>query len=162
MALAPTIIRASSMTLNICRMPSCTPPTRMPTAGRSAPNVSSHVVEAFRPILCSTVVTKTPLRSPSVPSAATRYLGTQNIDRPLVPGPGHHQVEDVVGQVMLGAGDEALDAFEVPAAIRLLDRPGTSGADVGAGVRLGQHHRGAPLVVDRLLGEPHLLGRADR
>ena len=90
MALVPTIIRASSMTLNICLMPSCTPPTRVPTAGRpllTAPNVSSQVVDAFRPILCSTVVTKTPLRSPSVPSSATRYLGTRNIDSPLVPGP---------------------------------------------------------------------------
>ena len=87
MALVPTIIRASSMTLNICLMPSCTPPTRVPTAGRSAPNVSSQVVDAFRPILCSTVVTKTPLRSPSVPSSAVRYLGTRNIDSPLVPGP---------------------------------------------------------------------------
>ena len=56
-ALVPTSIRAFSMTRNICLMPSCTPPTSVPTAGRSAPNVSWQVVEAFRPILCSTVVT---------------------------------------------------------------------------------------------------------
>ena len=56
MALVPTIIRASSMTMNICLMPSCTPPTRVPTAGRSAPKVTSQVVEALRPILCSTLV----------------------------------------------------------------------------------------------------------
>ena len=29
----------------------------------------------------------TPFRSPTVPSGLTRYLGTRNMDRPLVPGP---------------------------------------------------------------------------
>ena len=57
MALVPTIIRADSMIRNICRMPSWTPPTRVPTAGCSAPKVSSQVVETFSPILCSTPVT---------------------------------------------------------------------------------------------------------
>ena len=57
MALVPTIIRASSITMNICLMPSCFPPTRVPTAGPGrAPKVTSQVVEAFRPILCSTLV----------------------------------------------------------------------------------------------------------
>ena len=86
-ALTPMIIRACSMIWNICRMPSWTPPTRVPIAGRSAPNVSSQVVEAFSPILCSTLVALTPLRSPSEPSSLTRYFGTRNIDSPLVPGP---------------------------------------------------------------------------
>ena len=76
------------MTVNICLMPSCTPPTRVPTAGlpRSPPKVSSQVVETLRPILCSMLVTLTPLRSPSEPSGFTWYLGTRNMDRPLVPG----------------------------------------------------------------------------
>ena len=52
-AFVPTIIRACSMTMNICLMPSCTPPTRVPTAGCRAPKLSSQVVEAFSPILCS-------------------------------------------------------------------------------------------------------------
>ena len=88
-ALLPTIIRACSMIMNICLMPSCTPPTRVPTAGRSGspPNVSSQVVETFRPILCSRLVTLTPFRSPSEPSSFTRYFGTRNMDRPLVPAP---------------------------------------------------------------------------
>ena len=87
-ALVPTIIRANSMTRNICAMPSCTPPTSHPTAGVPAPKVSSHVVEAFRPILCSTLVTCTPLRSPSSPVSQSKWnLGTMNSDRPLVPGP---------------------------------------------------------------------------
>ncbi len=75
------------MMTNICLMPSCTSPTSVPTAGRSPPKVSSQVVDAFSPILCSTLVAYTPLRSPSSPSGDTRYLGTRNIDRPLVPGP---------------------------------------------------------------------------
>ncbi len=58
MALVPTIIRACSMTSNICAMPLCTSPTSQPLAGLSCwPKVSSQVVETFRPILCSTLVT---------------------------------------------------------------------------------------------------------
>ena len=41
-------------------------------------------------------------------------------------------------------GDEALDALDVPGAVGLRDRPGAAGADVGAGVGLGEHHRRRP------------------
>ena len=57
MALVPTIIRAFSMTWNICAMPSWMSPRRVPTAGSLSPKVTSQVVETFRPILCSTLVT---------------------------------------------------------------------------------------------------------
>ena len=116
-ALVPTIIRAYSMIWNICAMPSCTSPSRVPTAGvPCSPKLTSQVVETLRPILCSTLVTKAPLRSPSSPvSRSTWNFGTTNSDRPLVPGAGalgagQHEVDDVVGQVVLGRGDEALDA----------------------------------------------------
>ena len=45
---------------------------------------------------------------------------------------GQHVVDDVVAQVVLARGDEALDALDVPGAVRLRDRPGAAGADVGA------------------------------
>ncbi|MDT5318818.1 MAG: hypothetical protein QOD88_1340 [Mycobacterium sp.] len=88
MALVPTIMRACSMTSNICAMPLWTSPTSQPLAGTSCwPNVSSQVADTFKPILCSTLVTKTPLRSPGSPvSKSNRNLGTKNSDRPLVPG----------------------------------------------------------------------------
>ena len=88
-ALVPTIIRACSITSNICAMPSCTSPTSQPTAGVPCwPSDSSQVAETFRPILCSTLVTKTPLRSPGSPVSGSKWnLGTKNSDRPLVPGP---------------------------------------------------------------------------
>ena len=57
MALVPTIIRAISMTWNICAMPLCTSPTSQPLAGCFSPKVTSQVLETFRPILCSTLVT---------------------------------------------------------------------------------------------------------
>ena len=59
MALVPTIIRASSMTWNICAMPSCTSPSSQPLARRRScsPNVTSQVVDTLMPILCSTPVT---------------------------------------------------------------------------------------------------------
>ena len=89
MALVPTIMRACSMTSNICAMPSWVSPTSQPLAGLSCwPSDSSHVAETFRPILCSTLVTYTPLRSPISPvSKSKRNFGTKNSDRPLVPGP---------------------------------------------------------------------------
>jgi hypothetical protein len=75
-------------------------------------------------------------------------------------GAGEHQVEDVLRPVPLGRGDEALDALDVPGAVGLLEGLRPPGADVGAGVRLGEHHGGAPLALDRQLGEPLLVGGA--
>ncbi len=72
-ALVPTIIRAYSITWNICAMPSCTSPSSQPTAGvPCAPKVNSQVVETLMPILCSTPVTKAPLRSPSSPLSVSK------------------------------------------------------------------------------------------
>ncbi len=88
MALVPTIIRAYSITWNICAMPSCTSPSSQPVAGTPCwPKVTSVVADALRPILCSTLVTKAPLRSPGSPVlVSNRNLGTRNRLRPLVPG----------------------------------------------------------------------------
>ncbi|MCO4700505.1 hypothetical protein LRR80_06615 [Streptomyces sp. RO-S4] len=55
-AFVPTIMRANSMMRNIWRMPSCLSPISQPLAGCLSPNVISQVLEAFRPILCSTFV----------------------------------------------------------------------------------------------------------
>ena len=63
-------------------------PSGVPTAGMpsTSPKRISHVVEALSPILCSRLVAKTPLRSPSSPVArSTWYFGTMNSDSPLVP-----------------------------------------------------------------------------
>ena len=76
-------------------------------------------------------------------------------------GPGQHQVEDVLRQVVLAGGDEPLDALDVPGAVRLLDRLGPAGAHVGARVRLGEDHRRAPPALDGELGEAPLLGGAE-
>ena len=167
-ALKPTIIRACSMTMNICLMPSCTPPTRVPTAGRpgSPPKVSSHVVETLRPILCSTLVALTPLRSPSVPSSPTWYLGTRNMDRPLVPGAAPSGLASTRWKMFSVRSCSAAvmnrltpSMCQVPSGCSIaLVRPG---AHVGAGVWLGEHHRRAPPALDRELGEALLLGGAE-
>ena len=161
-ALVPTIIRAYSMIWNICAMPSCTSPSSVPTAGRRARRrCSSQVVETLRPILCSTLVTKTPLRSPSSPGlrvergTSGRGTATGPWSPAAGPGalrPGQHEVDDVLGQVVLAGGDEALHAVDVPGAVRLRDGLGAAGADVGAGVGLGEHHRRAPAALDHELG----------
>ena len=89
-AFVPTIIRAYSITWNICAMPLWTSPSSQPTAGTPCwPNVSSQVADPLRPILCSRLVTNAPLRSPGAPvSGSKRNLGTRNSDSPLVPGRG--------------------------------------------------------------------------
>ena len=69
-----------------------------------------------------------------------------------------HEVDDVLGPVPLGAGDEALDALDVPGAVGLLVRGRPARADVGAGVGLGQHHGRPPVPLDDDLGV-RLLGR---
>jgi hypothetical protein len=72
-------------------------------------------------------------------------------------GSGQHEVHDVVDHVGLGAGDEALDAGDGPGAVAVVDRLGAAGADVGPGIRLGQHHRAVPALVGDQLGELLLL-----
>ncbi len=63
-------------------------------------------------------------------------------------GAGQHQMHDVLEHVVgVGGGDEPLDAVDVPGAVGLLDGLGAAGADVGTGVRLGQHHGGAPTAL---------------
>ena len=66
---------------------------------------------------------------------------------------GQHQVHDVVAQVALARGDEALHAGDVPGAVVVGGGPGAAGAHVGAGVGLGEHHGGVPALVDDVLGD---------
>ena len=152
MALVPTIIRACSMTSNICAMPLWTSPTSQPLAGTPCwPSDSSQVAETFRPILCSTLVTKTPLRSPELAGLEVEEELRHEEQRQTLGarsgalGAGQHQVEDVLEQVVgVTGGDEALHAVDVPGAVLLLDGLGAAGADVGTGVGLGEHHGRGP------------------
>lgn len=78
------------------------------------------------PSLCSSEAHHTSLRLPREPSSLTRYLGTMNSE---IPDPGRrigrarqHQVDDVLGQVVLAVGDEDLLAAQAVAAIVLPHR----------------------------------------
>ena len=63
-------------------------------------------------------------------------------------GAGQHQVQDVLADVVgVTRGDESLDAVDVPGAVVLLDGLGAACADVGAGVRLGEHHGRGPTAL---------------
>ena len=78
---------------------------------------------------------------------------------PLVPG--QHQVDDVLGQVVLAAGDPDLLAGDPVAPVALRDRLGAQQAKVGAAVRLGEVHGPRPLAGGQLRQiERLLLGRA--
>ena len=66
------------------------------------------------PILCSIEPQTTPLRSPGVPSSSARNFGTRKSEMPLVPAGAldarQHQMEDVLGEIVLAGGDEDLVA----------------------------------------------------
>jgi hypothetical protein len=72
-------------------------------------------------------------------------------------GAGQHQVNDVLGSIVLATGDESLDAFDVPGAIALIDGLGGPGAHVRPGVRLGEDHGPRPTLVHPGLGQSLLL-----
>ena len=60
-------------------------------------------------------------------------------------------MEDVFEHVAgVRRGNESLHTVEVPRAILLLDGLGPAGADVGTGIRLGQHHGGTPAALGRV------------
>ena len=60
-------------------------------------------------------------------------------------------MDDVLGHVVLGRGDEALDALDVPRTVGLFDRLGAACPDVRTRVGLGEHHGRAPVAVDHVL-----------
>ncbi|MCY1512456.1 hypothetical protein D9M68_469170 [compost metagenome] len=57
---------------------------------------------------------------------------------------GQHQVNDVLGQVVLAAGDEDLGASDLVAAVGLGFGLGADNPEVGTGVRFGQAHGAGP------------------
>jgi hypothetical protein len=58
-----------------------------------------------------------------------------------------HEVDDVLGHVVLAPGDEDLRAADA-VVISLGDGLGTDGREVGAGLRLGDVHRAGPAALD--------------
>ena len=63
-----------------------------------------------------------------------------------VRGTGQHQMDDVVGEVMIACGDEYLGAADAVAAVVLGHGACTQQAEVGAAVGLGETHRPAPFT----------------
>ena len=63
-------------------------------------------------------------------------------------GAREHHVHDVVCHVVFAGGDEPLGPLDVPRSVAVVESLRAAGADVGASIGLGEHHRGSPLVVD--------------
>ena len=75
--------------------------------------------------------------------------------------PGEHEVDDIVGEVVLAVGDEDLLAGDPVAAVAGRLGPGLERADVRARLRLGEVHRPGPFAGDQLRQPGRLqLGRA--
>ncbi len=64
---------------------------------------------------------------------------------------GQHQVDDVLGHVVLTVGDEDLGAKDLVRAVRLRLGARAHQRQVAAGLRLGQVHGAGPLAGDQLL-----------
>ena len=64
--------------------------------------------------------------------------------------PRQHQVDDVVGEVVLAVGDEDLLSGDAVAAVGGTLGPRAQRADVGARLRLGQLHRAHPFAGHQL------------
>ena len=88
-----------------------------------SPNCSTAVGLALMPeLVLDADAPGTSLRAPSEPSALTRNFGTMNRLMPFTPSgapvdPRQHEVDDVLGHVVLAVGDEDLGAEE-PVACR--------------------------------------------
>ncbi|MEJ2579846.1 MAG: hypothetical protein P8Z68_12260 [Kineosporiaceae bacterium] len=72
-------------------------------------------------------------------------------------GAGQDVVHDVVVDVGVTGGDEPLDAGDLPLAVGTLHGLGPAGADVGTGIRFGEHHGRPPSLVDHVFGEQLLV-----
>jgi hypothetical protein len=70
---------------------------------------------------------------------------------------GQHQMDDVLGHVVLAVGDEDLGAEELVGAVALRHGAGAHQRQVGAGLRLGQVHGAGPLAGDEVGDEGFLL-----
>ena len=66
-------------------------------------------------------------------------------------------VDDVLGRVVGGPGDEALGPREVPVPVVGEGGAGAPEPDVGARIGLGEHHRHGPVALEDELGESLLL-----
>ena len=68
-----------------------------------------------------------------------------------------HQVDDVLSPVVFAPGDEALHPLQVPQVTPDMNGAGGPGADVGAGVGLGEQHAPRPAPLHHQCGDPTLL-----
>ena len=73
-----------------------------------------------------------------------------------VGGARQHQVDDVLGVVVLAEGDEDLLAEDLVRPVALRQRLAAHRGEVGAGLRLGQVHRPGPRPGDHVRQEPGL------
>ncbi|MNQ86973.1 hypothetical protein D3C85_1021800 [compost metagenome] len=82
-------------------------------------------------------------------------LGHQEQADPLDPGrglrqPRQHQVNDVLGEILLAAADEDLAAADLIAAVGLGLGAGAQQGQVGAGLGFGEAHGAGPLAAHQL------------
>ncbi len=114
------------------------------------------------PSLCSMPPGRSAFASPSAPSSADEPLGGyEQRDAAAafrrIRQAGQHQVDDVLGQVVIAPGDEDLLPMQTIAALAVRLGAGGQRRKVAARLRLGQIHRPGPLAGDHLRQVERLL-----
>ena len=112
-----------------------------------------QVGEAWMPILCSTECARTSLRCAERAVGIDQEFRHEKQRNALGAGrrigqPRQHEVDDIVGEIVLAVGDENLLALDAIAAVGRALGLGAQRADIGAGLRLGQLHRAGPCAGD--------------
>ena len=113
------------------------------------------------PSLCSSETHSTSLRVPSAAVGVDEELGHDEQRDALDPlrrigRAGEHEMDDVVGVVVLAVRDEDLLAEELVGAVALRHRARAHGGEVGPRLRLRQVHRAGPRAGDHVGQEPVL------
>ena len=119
-----------------------------------SPKLSTQVAEPLMPILCSMFADGDVVELAERAVRVDAELRDDEQREALGAGgravdAREHEVDDVLGQVVIAAGDEdlgAADACSVPSPFCVAR--GARRADVAAGLRLGEAHRAAPLAVE--------------
>ncbi len=114
------------------------------------------------PSLCSILTGRAALAAPSVAVVGDAALGHQEKRDAAAAGrragqAGEDEMDDVLRHVVIAPGDEDLLAADAVGAVAFGFRAGAQGAEVGAGLRLGQVHRAGPFAGNQLAEIERLL-----
>ena len=143
--------RASFIMVNMAARPRCGSPTSQPWARIEIHHAGGRGLDAHLVLDGAAGHAVARARPAVVGGQEFRHEEQRNAARAggRVGQFGEHEVEDVVGEVLLAAGDEDFRAGDAVAAVAGRLGAGADEAEIGAALRLGQAHRAGPFAADQ-------------